>query len=156
MDWKRTQEVKKALEQRGYAATYLDSWQPKVDMWWHRDWLNVEGAVIKPRGTIVPTMPGHPDHQMRMSVRGLTQAQVDEGYLSLLPWAPGPTCKCRTCREAEVGHQGVTTDPGRLRCDFPGCNYVPTGTVKQQPFRLNMHKKSHSKAAVNAAEAVPA
>ena len=74
-------------------------WKPKKERWWNRDWMNNEGDVAMPAGTVVPNQPGNPDTQMRLSSRGL------------LPWLIGDDCLsrptanglhgCKGCRERD-------------------------------------------------------
>lgn len=87
MDAKQKRELQVELRSKGYSWNYLDTWQPKVDMWWHRPQLNTEGQEVWPAGTLVPNQPGHPDHQARLSRRGL------------LPWPPSEGCRCKGCRD---------------------------------------------------------
>lgn len=75
------------LAQLGYTWEYLDRWQPKVDMYWHVDQMNVAGEVVGRAGQKLPNLPVHPDHQERYARRGI------------LPWPPGEECECKGCRE---------------------------------------------------------
>lgn len=88
MDSKKRQEIRAELVSQGYAWDYVDSWPPKVTLWVHRDLLNTEGQVSILRGTALPNHPGHPDHLARKS------------RIGLLNWPPGPSCRCKACREA--------------------------------------------------------
>lgn len=92
--------LRATLSSRGYHHEMLKEAPGRyVDMYWHRDIMNLSGAVDKPAGTIMPHQSTLKDTQNRLNVRGLTQSQVDEGYLSLLPWPPGADCSCKTCEE---------------------------------------------------------
>ena len=164
---KRTQRTD--LIAKGYSWSYLKDWQPKVDMWWHRDWLNNEGVMVKPAGTKVPNQAGNPSSQMYLSSIGL------------LPWEPGENCLsrptanglhgCKGCRERDAApvfepetdrepptaentvdlirdcsgpHQYRGKELG-ARCKIPGCS-----AIRRQAWAP--HKK---KAAVTMAEAAP-
>ena len=87
MDRKTPAKLSEELARLGYTWEYLDKWQPKVDMYWHVDQVNVAGEVVGRAGAKLPNLPGHPDHQARYARRGL------------LPWPPGETCECKGCRE---------------------------------------------------------
>jgi hypothetical protein len=152
---------KKRLEEIGYETNLIN--EPKTahrDMWWHRDQLNVAGLVVHKAGKAAPHQPSNADTQDRLNVRGLTRSQVDQGYLSLLPWEPGPGCTCRTCKDrfsqpvkAEaVGSaeffDKVVEQSDALKCDFSGCDYVSSGSGKQQQTRLKLHSRKHAKSAV--------
>ena len=77
MDRKTPAKLSEELAKLGYTWEYLDKWQPKVDMYWHVDQVNVAGEVVGRAGAMLPNLPGHPDHQARYARRGL------------LPWPPG-------------------------------------------------------------------
>ena len=79
------------LTSKGYSWSYLKDWQPRVDMWWHKNWLNNEGDVVMPAGTKVPNQPGNPDTQVRLSNRGMR------------PWPPSDDCSCIWCRRQAAG-----------------------------------------------------
>ena len=87
MDATKRREVRAELVKTGYAWDYVDSWPPKVDMWWHRPSRNPEGDIMSDVGVLVPNQPGHPDHAARKS------------RIGLLPWPPSETCQCKACRE---------------------------------------------------------
>ena len=87
MDGKRRKEVQAELVSQGYAIDYLQTWPSKVDLYRHKSGLNTDGTECFPIGAKVPNQPGHPDHAARKS------------RLGMLPWPPGPACKCRACRE---------------------------------------------------------
>lgn len=74
------------LAQLGYTWEYLDRWQPKVDMYWHVDQLNVAGEIVGRAGQKLPNLPAHPDHQASYARRGI------------LPWPPSKECECKACR----------------------------------------------------------
>lgn len=74
------------IAQLGYTWEYLDRWQPKVDMYWHVNQLNVAGEVVGQAGQKLPNLPAHPDHQASYARRGI------------LPWPPGEECECKACR----------------------------------------------------------
>ena len=136
------------LTSKGYSFTYLKEWQPRVDMWWHRDWLNMEGEVMKPAGTLVPNQPGNPDTQMRLSSRGLLPWPIED----CIPLhAPG----CRGCRERaapvkEVAEalvkSAVTTDGEHVHkyrgrkmgsaCATEGCTATRQTAFKKRTQRL--------------------
>jgi len=138
------------LAAKGYSIQYINSWQPKVDMWWHRDWLNLEGEVVKSAGTLVPNQPGNPDTQMRLSTRGL------------LPWKPGEDCLSRTATNGEKGCKGCrdrrdaqvfapVTHPHKYRgrdigapCRVTDC----TATRKQVPVKRKRAAVTMAEAAV--------
>jgi len=84
---KKREELRRELNATGFAWDYIDNWQPKTDYWAHKDMLSNTGKVQKEVGTKFPNMPGHPDHAMRMSRRGL------------LPFPPSTDCECKSCRE---------------------------------------------------------
>ena len=80
-----------SLTAKGYHIEYDKNWQPRVDMWWHKNWLNTDGDVVKPAGTKVPNQPGNPDTQVRLSNRGMR------------PWPPSDDCSCIWCRRQAAG-----------------------------------------------------
>ena len=88
------------LKSRGYHTEMLKEEKGRyIDMYWHRDRVNADGDLAYKAGRKEVHQSTLKDNQDRMNVRGLTQAQVDEGYLSMLPWPPRATCNCRTCQE---------------------------------------------------------
>ena len=88
------------LRSRGYHHEMLKEAPGRyIDMYWHRDILNYSGDFDKPAGTIMRHQSTLKDTQDRLNVRGLTQAQVAQGYLTLLPWPPSASCTCRTCQD---------------------------------------------------------
>ena len=70
MDRKTPAKLSEELAKLGYTWEYLDKWQPKVDMYWHVDQVNVAGEVVGRAGAMLPNLPGHPDHQARRDTRG--------------------------------------------------------------------------------------
>ena len=66
MDRKTPAKLSEELAKLGYTWEYLDKWQPKVDMYWHVDQVNVAGEVVGRAGAKLPNLPGHPDHQARV------------------------------------------------------------------------------------------
>ena len=134
------------LTSKGYSITYLKTWQPKVDMWWHRDWLNQEGEMVKPAGTKVPNQPGNPDTQMRLSARGMLPWEPGETCLTLHPSAEGPGC--RGCRErandpSQNGSLHVHKYRGRKLgspCATEGCT-----STRQTPFVARKKASPQSK-----------
>src|SRR3990167_6328220 len=155
MEYKTKQQLRAELVIQGYGWSYVDSWQPHVNMWCHRDWLNEDGVMVKPAGTLVPNQPGHPDHQSRLSRRGL------------LPWPPGEGCRCKGCRERrevpafepppvdgpeDEGPPVVTVAMGHpARHKFEGRGIGATCTVagctasRQVGFARRPQRKSHGK-----------
>ncbi len=99
MNNKRKAEVRTELQSAGYRIDYINSWPPKIDMWWHRDTKNPSGDVVSPVGTAVPNQPGHPDHQARKSRMGL------------LPWPPSESCMCKSCRERREVPEALVEAP---------------------------------------------
>ena len=145
-------QIRANLQSRGYHAEMLKEEKGRyIDMYWHRDRVNSDGDLGYKVGWKEVHQSTLKDSQDRMNVRGLTQAQVDDGYLSMLPWPPSATCSCRTCRETftqsssdfrgGIGVDKLEAPDSQLKCDQ--CDYVATGTPKQQPVRLNLHRKKH-------------
>ena len=60
MDRKTPAKLSEELARLGYTWEYLDKWQPKVDMYWHVDQVNVAGEVVGRAGAKLPNLPGHP------------------------------------------------------------------------------------------------
>jgi hypothetical protein len=107
MDSRRKQEVEKALVEQGFHAEVMDNWQPKLDLWWHRDQPAVEpNAKGRLRGDLQPNLNGHPEQQLKYSTIGL------------LPWPPSDTCRCKGCREARAS-QGEVSDAPEKRVPLP-------------------------------------
>ena len=88
---KETIQQRADLVAKGYAWNYLKEWPPRVDMWRHKNWMNMEGEVVMPAGTKVPNQPGNPDSQVRLSNRGLR------------PWPPNDDCSCIWCQRQAAG-----------------------------------------------------
>ena len=142
MDAARRKEVIAELTSNGYAASYIDSWPPKVTLYRHKPGLNQEGTICSPVGSAIPNQPGHPDHVARKS------------RLGWLPWLPSETCKCRACRESrEVAAAVEPAQPPEgfaLKCRF--CEFVAKGAKPQGlANKLKGHvKREHAKEAVAA------
>lgn len=162
MDAARRKEVLAELTSNGYAASYLDTWPPKVTLYRHKPGLNTEGTIVFPVGSMIPNQPGHPDHAARKSRYGW------------LPWLPSDTCKCKACREratakalvvlvpeavappARVVEEVVSSEPKQARpmlsmkCVF--CDFVSKSTYKMPMLnKLKAHvRRAHVKAEVPA------
>ena len=122
------------LVAKGYAWNYLKDWQPRVDMYWHRDWLNNDGEVASPAGTLVPNQPGNPDTQMRLSSRGF------------LPCDPGEACLARTTANGLQGCKGCRERFGTPAFEPPSENGAHSegvegdATVVVPPPNAHRHK----------------
>lgn len=157
----KTREYERNARVRGWDWMYLNgSGQPKVDDYWHKDRYNVEGQLLYPAGSITRDQPNEVDSNMRRADRGM------------LPYPPSDTCMCEWCTakrgtKAKVTYHQllnqipvpeeprdpvliaeemsqVIDDPGPVKC--PECDWVASGTPKQQDFRLRGHIKKHVKA----------
>ena len=82
MDRKTPAKLSEELAKLGYTWEYLDKWQPKVDMYWHVDQVNVAGEVVGRAGTMMPNLPGHPDHQARYAQAGSPAVATERGRAS--------------------------------------------------------------------------
>jgi len=153
MDLAERNRLKAELRKMGIKGEYLDSWQPREDLWRHKPQLNNNGKEIKPAGAVVPNQPSDLDHKMRLAIRGI------------LPWKPDKTCMCKGCRERDwdraiindEGHISVPDVaeespfeafeapegalPERLKCD--DCDYVVKADNKRPAASLRLHRRKH-------------
>jgi hypothetical protein len=144
MDAKQRQAVRAELVSYGYSWQYVDSWAPKLTLYWHRPQLNTEGQMVKPIGTVLPMQPGNPEHAAKKARMGL------------LPWPPNETCQCKACRErngtVRTGEKFMApTEVTRIAnsqgilvsCDQ--CDYVQTKgeTQMAREAGLRLHTRKH-------------
>tara|TARA_R110002020_G_scaffold201752_3_gene404552 strand:+ start:7671 stop:8003 length:333 start_codon:yes stop_codon:yes gene_type:complete len=86
VDYRRRKELAKELSAAGYKAEMLDSWQPKVDLFYHEDKWNYAGdSIVNAKGSKLKNQPGHPEHVMNQARRGV------------LTYPPSDTCVCKFC-----------------------------------------------------------
>jgi len=78
-------QMKAELVNLGYSMKYIDDWQPKTTLYWHRETYSDEGNITDAIGTSVSNVPGNPDYVLR------------KAKIGLFPWVPGEDCKCKWC-----------------------------------------------------------
>ena len=86
VDYRRRKELGKELDAAGYKAEMLDSWQPKVDLYFHKDnWNYAKDTIVNPKGSKLKTQPGNPEHVLNQARRGV------------LTYPPSDSCVCKFC-----------------------------------------------------------
>ena len=150
--------LKRELSKFGIRGEYLDSWQPREDLWRHAPKLNITGAHTRPAGAVVPNQPADMDHKLRMAVNGV------------LPWKPTRDCQCKACRERdwdsavvnEEGHISILVKeevspfqafedppkhivPDETKC--PDCDFVVKADSKSPKASLRFHRLGKHKEA---------
>jgi len=86
VDYRKRKELAKELNAAGYKADMLDSWQPKVKMFYHEDKWNYDGnKIVNAKGSILKNQPGNPEHVMNLAKRGI------------YTYPPSDTCVCKFC-----------------------------------------------------------
>ena len=86
VDYRRRKELAKELNAAGYKADMLDSWQPKVDLFFHKDIWNYAGdTIVNPKGSKLKNQPENPEHVMNQARRGA------------LAYPPSDSCVCQFC-----------------------------------------------------------
>lgn len=145
MDAEDRKRLRAELKKIGIKGDYLDSWQPRKDLWRHTAMLNNEGKEAKPAGMYVPNQPGDPDSLVRLSVRGL------------LPWKPTKDCRCKACRERDWQNTFIDRDgeneyllAAEVRTYKCECGWEPA-PGKNPGMALKAHQRGEKKRALEAA-----
>jgi len=101
LDTRERTFLKDELAKQGIVGEYLESWQPREDLYLHVPRLNNNGKETRPIGSVVPNQPSDMDHKYRLARRGV------------LPWPPTEACGCKGCRERDWS-QFVTNEEGHV------------------------------------------
>ena len=88
-------QMKAELVNLGYSMKYIDDWQPKTTLYWHRETYSDEGNITDAIGTSVSDVPGNPDYVLR------------KAKIGLFPWMPNDSCTCRWCAQRDPVPQPV-------------------------------------------------
>jgi len=87
VDYRRRKELSAELNAAGYKAEMLDSWQPKIDLYYHKDnWNYAKDQIVNPKGSKLKNQPGNPEHVLNQARRGV------------LTYPPSATCVCQFCK----------------------------------------------------------
>ena len=86
MDYRERKKLQVELEDIGYKSEMLDYWQPKIDLYWHKNGVSSTGGdVIRAKGSRLRNQPGDPATLAKLGRRGA------------LSFPPSDTCVCKHC-----------------------------------------------------------
>ena len=64
VDYRRRKELAKELDAAGYKAEMLDSWQPKVDVYFHKDnWNYDKDKIVNQKRSKLKNEPENQEHE---------------------------------------------------------------------------------------------
>jgi hypothetical protein len=153
MDTRERTHLRAELKKLGIVGDFLDSWQPREDLWLHKPWMTTEGAEARPAGSLIGNQPSDMDHKLRLAVRGA------------LPWKPSRECACKGCRErdwenvtiTDEGHisvieqaEAVVEKVAAVPHACPDCDFVVKASSKKPMVSLTGHRRAKHKELVTA------